>query len=434
MRPTHDLMRDIFPSSFPDRLKDTCRHIGIEDEFVVVDDKGEMCDVSVIFPHMINYGWKPKHDAVTQVLVGVEQNGIEVGLDVGVSQLEISYPHVNTLHEHASRAQSTIHLVDKLLAMHGFHRIVDYSAHPVTVPTRDHWAPKGRGYHFRDFFPPCVHAQTASASSQIHLDVTRDELLPAMELFLSIPGILVALGANSPVWAGVRDPEGMLASRQAFWYRFAIPSGYRGNVIAGSESGKPKGGCATMGDLISTMEWTTFLAHVVGNTLRTSTLSFVETCPAEMTKADFIDALKNHEGTMWWDVRPRIAYSTVEIRPTCQGKNALGIHAFCLGLMENIDKALAFVRSTFTFEEWRNFYLLEALRDGMRAPKAQELAFALCVIAREGLSKRGMHEEDFLDDVEKQIASGDSPGHAKLAAFERGGTEELLKGIFSHQP
>ncbi len=425
-------MRDVFPSSFPDFLQNPCRHVGIEDEFIVVDEYGRMCDVAVIFPHLMKLGWRPKRDPVTQALIGVEQFGIEVGLDVGVSQLEISYPHVNTLHSHAAQAKSTLHLVDQLLCIHNLHRLVDYSAHPVTVPTRDHWAPKGRGQHFRDFFPPSVHAQTASASSQIHLDVARAELIPAMRLFLSIPGILVAFGGNCPVWAGARDPELMLASRQAFWYRFTVPSGHAKNVLAGYE--QYPDGFFSMEDLMRCIESASFLTHVVKDRLHTSALPFKESCPKEMTEEDFRDALKNHEGTLWWDVRPRIAYGTIEIRPACQGKNALSIHAFCLGLMENLERALAFVESVGSFGDWRTFYLNDALRYGMHAPGARERAHALLAIAKEGLRRRNVQEEMFLDALEEQIDSGDSPGHAKLAAFERGGAGAFLAEIFSHQP
>lgn len=429
---SHDLMRDVFPNSFPEHLKDVCRHVGIEDEFVVVDSKGEMCDVSVIFPHLMQLGWRPKHDAVTKALVGVEQFGIEVGLDVGVSQLEISYPHVNNLHSHVVQVKNTLQIVDQLLASHGLHRLVDYSVHPITIPTRDHWAPKGRGQHFKDFFPSCVHTQTASASSQIHLDVTREELVPALQLFLTIPGILTALGANSPVWAGERDPEGMLASRQAFWYRFAVPSGHAKNVLVGMDSNERI--FSSLEELISCIESATFLVHVVKDTLRTSSLPFGETYSTEISEEDFKDALKNHEGTLWWDVRPRIAYSTIEIRPACQGKNALGIHALCLGLMENLEKALAFVQSAGSYQDWRGFYLQGALKNGLHTPGARERAYALLAIAKEGLRKRNFHEEEFLIGIEQQLESGDSPGHAKLAAFNRGGSVELLREIFSHQP
>lgn len=430
---------ELFRQAFPESPKHDVRHVGIEEEMVVVDARGEMGNVPSILPLLVEQGWTAKNDPVTGALITVKKDDIEISTDIGVGVLEVSFPHVPTLHIHAEQRESVLALVDTTLERFGFRRIRDYSAQPVTVPLREHWAAKGRGYFFRDFFCPAVHAQTASASSQCHVDATIGEVVPALEMFLSLTCVFTALTANAPVWAGALDPEGMLASRQRFWDRFTVEHGFWNNVYVGSPprdaseyelAGRPP---RSLEELAQFATYAPFIVWVKGDKLETSTTPFgtwAAQQDGELTPDVFLDAFKNHEGTLWWDARPRVPYGTIEVRPACQNAEPLAHHALTLGLMENLEVALRFAREFMVYSEWRAMRM-NALKDGIRVPGMRRLCELAIAIAREGLKRRGFDEEIYLEPLMQRVRDNASPGHAKRYAFNHGGIDALLELILT---
>lgn len=422
-----------FSDAFADRLENGERKIGIEEEYAVVNQYGIGGFVGKIFPDFLALGWDPKYDSVTGALVGVSKDEIEIGYDVGIFQLEVGFPPNRDLIEHATMRIKTFALVDGILAKYGLFRLKDYGAQPITAPQRDHWADKGRGNHFKDFFCDLVHAQTSSASSQIHLDVRKSELIPALKVLNSLAGPLIALGANSPFWGGAHDPQSMLAARQVFWYRFLENYGFWNNIFIGPYLSNPQGALGSLprniNELMGFISNTKFIVGVKGGKLLTPNMLFGEWLKSqgELSSLEYKDALKNHEATIWWDARPRVAYGTIEVRPACQGENALARHAFCLGLVSNLYAALELVNRR-SYKEWR-YMKFDALRKGLYARGGIVEATKLAVsIAHEGLVRRGYGEEVFLDfDSVLSQDRPESPGHKKLRVIERGGVEALIE-------
>ncbi len=426
-----DRVRRLYEDAFPTRL-DGPRRVGFEDEFAVVDAEGGMADVAVIFEDFPRDVWKPKRDAVLGTLIGVRRpDGLEIGLDVGRGTLEIGWPPVADLHDHVRLRADILAGVDARLASHGFVRLEDYACQPRTLPAPEGWARKARADIFRTLFVPDVHLQTLSASAQIHVELARGEVLPALELFLAVSPVLIALNANSPVWGGALDPEGMLAARQDFWNRFTTNHGFWGNVLCGTEPAQhpPR----TFAALAAIACRAKFLVRIDGGRAECPQAPFGAWAARdgrEWTDDAFRAAFLDHEGTLWWDARPRAAYGTVEVRPMCQTRDALASRALVLGLAENLDAALAHVRGAGSFAWWRDRQD-DAQRAGLSDEGLRSRARRLVQIAKDGLARRGLGEEEFLAPLRGPLETGRSPAHAKKDLFLQYGLGGFLRHLMA---
>ncbi|MBI5794346.1 hypothetical protein HZA87_04700 [Candidatus Uhrbacteria bacterium] len=435
-QPVRTFVQQLIEGAFPTELFGP-RHTGPEEEFIVVDAQGYAVDISPLFHDLMKDGWKPKQDAVTGATVGVHRNDLEVGMDVGYGTLEIGFPHVGNLFNHVGVRADILGFLDGRLADHGFFRLQDYAIQPRTFPSEKLWAPKGRGEIFRRLFPPTVHMNTLTASSQVHIDVTRDEVVPVLEMFLALSAVFIALNANSPVWAGQPDPEGMLATRQDAWYRFTVDHGYWDNVLCGPPSSngaaRTEQAPSSFAELAEFLINAPFIVRVHGRSVESPGASFMNWSAREngnLSEPKKRNAYLNHEGTVWWQARARVTFGTIEVRPSCQNKDAVASDALALGLVENLENALAFVRSSKTHQDWRALQRT-ALMQGLRSPTLAKAAHHVLTLADEGLRYRGLGEEVLLAPLKQRVLDSTSPAHRKLAVFEKGGINALVEHLIA---
>ena len=419
---------DIYQTSFPESL-DGPRTIGPEEEYIIVDRNGQPGFVSHIYPELIRQDWEPEFDPITGYIVAVKSGKLCIGTDVGVSQLEIGFSPVTNLIDHEEERQGLLEVVDDLLKSVGLIRIRDYGAHPIAKATRDLWAPKVRSLFFRDHLVDSVHPQTISAASQCHFQVALDEIVPVIKVLDALSGVFIALSANSPVWSGQLDPDHSLAARQLFWERFTIDHGYKNNVWL--QKPYPK----DLEELVRRTTKATFLLYLRDQELEVPGCTFQNwaTQHGEIDLDRLHDAYQAHMGTLWWNVRPRTCYGTVERRICCQSYLALPLHALTLGLIENLDQAIAFLDQHRPDSGWRQFYR-ETLYHGLDTNPNGETALLcqdLIEIAEAGLVERGFGEQVLLYPLDQLIDSGHSPAHDKLEIFEREGAEGLLRHLLT---
>ncbi len=411
-------------NSFPNELVRAYRQVGVEEEFVVVNNRGEMGTVPLIFPELIKAGWEAKHDPITGYLIGVQRGNVVVGTDVGVGVLEIGFSPQRDLHAHIVERSAIMAIVDSHLAAFGLHRVDNYAVQPITTPAYEHWAQKVRGLHFRKLFCRAVHAQTASAASQTHVEVTRSEVAPVMEVLHQAAGVFIAFTANSPIWDGVLDPDKILAARQVFWERFTISHGYSKNIKL---SETPTG----LDDVARLFCEARFIVHVDDNKLITPDVPFQDWVSGqnELEPEAFVDAFEGHSGTLWWNARPRTCYGTIENRVCCQNTEAIAHHALCLGLVENHRDVLRYLRK-FDAEVWARGYY-DTLRNGMRCSFAREFCSQLYEFASAGLQIRGFGEDVLLDPLAERIKDEFSPAHEKLDVYKGGGIFALVEFLMT---
>jgi len=434
LKPAESFVLDLFSGAFPNTL-DHPRRVGAEEEYIVVNKSdGTMADTLMILPAMVAGGWAPKFDAVTKELVGVRKGETEVGTDVGVGTLEVGFPPVINLLDHLPTREEILHEVDQYLAQRGMWRLDDYAVQPVTVPRLEHWSPKGRGNFFRAFFSRDVDVQTASAASQVHVEVTLEEVVPVLEMLLALSSVLVALNANAPIWGGKIDPLGMMAARQHFWDRFTPQKGCWSNVHVGLPKFEPPYAEQPPSSLRQLAEWlcgTRFLVHIEKGQLITPNMPFGNWCAEQedkLNEAQLRSAYESHEGTLWWDARPRVPFGTIEVRPSCQNIHAVSSDALVLGLVENWRNALDHVRHSCTHEDWRRLRF-QCLKEGLRARGAVEAARNTLTLAKEGLLRRGFGEEKLLLPLYRRVDNLASPGLEKLHIYNDGGMPALLRHL-----
>jgi len=411
-------------SSFPDKLRQAYRKVGVEEEFVVVNELGEMGTVPLIFPELVKIGWEAKHDPITGYLIGVGHGDVVIGTDVGVGVMEIGFSPQRDLFAHLMERSEVLSLVDSQLASFKLRRLDNYAVQPLTIPAFEHWAQKIRGLHFRKLFCNAVHAQTASAASQTHVEVTKDELASVMEVLHLSAGIFIALTANSPVWAGSVDPDGALAARQVFWERFTIGHGYSKNIRFDGLPGNLR-------DVAEFFCQARFIVHVEDNKLITPDVPFGKWVVAqeELDMDGFVDAFESHSGTLWWNARPRTCYGTIENRVCCQNSEAVAHHALCLGLVENYKNVLSYLRQS-ELTVWISGYR-ETLRGGMRCAFARDFCKMFLDLANIGLVNRGFSEETLLAPLYERVDDGFSPAHEKLGVYKGGGISALIEFLMT---
>lgn len=435
-KPAQQFVQDLLESAFPTHLSGP-RKVGPEEEYPVIDSSGYLGDLTPLFVSLVEDGWKPKHDSITGVLIGVTQDQLEIGMDVGRGTLEIGFPPVSNLYDHLPVRREILDLVDRILATQGLYRLNDYAIQPRTLPGPELWALKGRAEFFKGYFPSSVHMQTLTASSQVHVDVTRSEALRALEVMLALSPVLIALNANSPIWASSKDPHARLATRQSCWYDFTINHGHWNNVFCGrphkAPEEWPEQAPMDFSELAAFISHSPFVVHAHNKIVEGPGVSFEdwynENAPHLSDELKRV-AYLNHEGTIWWDARLRPSYKTIEVRPCCQNKDAVAKDALILGLIENLDQAHAFIRKGGAYHTWRHFER-NAIQEGLHAFNMPLIANIIIQIAEEGLQRRGMNEEYLLQPLNVRVLSGTSPAHEKLNVFEQAGIDGLIHHLIN---
>ena len=135
----------------------------------------------------------------------------------------------------------------------------------------------------------------------------------------------------------------------------------------------------------------------------------------------------------WFNARLVPKYSTIESRMCCQQppNESLTSAAVALGMIENLEAAKALMDS-YPIETWKKIRRqtaessIKAMIDGESIiPLLQQLL----AVAAEGLKKRGMQEEVFLQPMFDRLQKQKSPADVAIEAFEAGGMQGLLKQV-----
>ncbi len=99
--------------------------------------------------------------------------------------------------------------------------------------------------------------------------------------------------------------------------------------------------------------------------------------------------------------------------------------AYCLGIMENIEKVEELVKEK-TWEEWRALRL-ETMKSSMEVDEAVEVIEKLLPLAKEGLEKRGLGEEVYLEPLFERLEKKESPAMRAIQDFEDKGLDDFIE-------
>jgi gamma-glutamylcysteine synthetase len=261
---------------------------------------------------------------------------------------------------------------------------------------------------------------TTTAADQTHVDIARAELLDAINWMNLLSAPLIALCANSSVYAG-----------------------RAGQFLSGREGLLRELGQARYGmtprrfdDL---EEFIRYLCNYrcfilpEGSGFKQINRPFAKYLPRSAESKRF-DEFLFHEHYVWNSARARVANSTIEVRPACQQPpgESLAANAVILGWVESLSEVAAFFTDALGDRAWplMQQYRRAAIRDGLEAKEpAPQFIRRLVEIAQAGLSRRGRGEEKFLAPVWKRVERHAAPGIRARTVLRESGMGALLEEI-----
>ncbi|MGH2373938.1 MAG: glutamate-cysteine ligase family protein [bacterium] len=338
--------------------------------------------------------------------------GYEV--EMGRATVEVVLPPAVDLHELETVSAEAIGRLVRAAASRGM-LVLGYGIQPRTPRSSRLMTPKQR-YRalFRAVGGAWLHF-TTTASDQVHVDVSRDELMDAVNVLNVLSGPIIALTANSSVYAG--RPGRFVSGREGL---LAALGGYRHGMT-------PK--------RFSSLE--EFMAFICGQTcyvLKQDGRYVPYGRPFTSYLAAHgpdLGAYLIHEHYMWNSARPRSQHGTIEIRPACQQPpdEPLAASALALGFVEAMNDAWAYLCERLGPDPWPAMvaYRRAAVRDGLRASEpAPGFLAGLVDLAEVALSRRGRGEERYLVPIRARLESGVLPADRVTTLFQRDGVAAFI--------
>lgn len=443
---------------FRPREKGQLRGVAVEFEFPTVSmPTGQAIGYDVlrrVFQELGDEGWDLHQDTGTGEVVEAVQSitggrgrfGFDkdvIGTDLGLCTIETALTPEESIHKLQSHYERIKTILLPILDAANA-KILGYGIQPLSLPTRELMANKGR-YRFlvNDSANRFVdqrmgvddHLSALTAATQCHLDIYRDEAIPAVNAMNGLAPLLCALTANSPVWRGKIDPEwldvreilnDMALSTRIF--QTGIPDLFRDyeDYVQRVLSFKPY--MVKRGEeFIKVLERSSF-----GHFMACGKNNHGETVAGERIP---IEALPQdvffHAGFVWWTARLALMHGTLEIRPCAMQPDdaMLSVAALSLGLVENLAKATE-LHQRYKHHSWKNLRF-DALRHGMRAEiegvPIAPLVVEMLEIAKEGLQERELGEEVYLEPLFERAAKKETPAEKVRRIFTTDGIQGLLE-------
>lgn len=411
-----------FEASFREVLR-PLRKIGKEAEFPVVTRDGRAADVTAILQKLVaEEKFAPRYDGT--VLVAAQRDGLEIAIEVGRGTIELAMPPCDDLWELQKNYADAITLTVRVAESVGAY-LFGFGIQPRTRPSIALMTARP---HYRALYgaigAPWLKL-TTTAADQTHVDIARTELLDALNYLNLTSAPLIALCANSSVYAGragtfVSGREGLLKAL--------------GETRYGMTPRKFK----SVGDFIRYLcDYKCFVLsekhhYKKFNLPFTNYLTQISRRSAD--RNDRFEEFLWHEHYVWNSARARVKTSTIEVRPACQQPRdaPLAANALILGWVESLPQLAAYFGEAFGDNAWdtMRLYRRAAVRDGLKAREPiKGLVRELVRIAEEGLRKRGRGEEKFIAPMWERLERKENPGMRARKIFEREGMEGLLDEV-----
>lgn len=415
----YQTLADRFLSAFAAQIVGT-RTVGRELEFPVVASDGQAGDVRRMWDLLLAYGdLTPKTDAGTPHLV-VEATGSEGSftIEVGVGTMEINTRPCRTLFEVKEIAERAVHRLVRTASAYGW-MVLGYGIQPLTAPSLAIMTPKQRYQSLYRAMGAEWLWYTVTAADQCHVAITRDEAIPMLNFGNLISPVLIAFCANSPVASGMLTPfcsarEGQHLQIHANEHRHGMPL----RPFADAEDFVRR--IAQARHLIRRAD------HVV--------------VPGRRPFADYLrehgadwDAFLFHEHYVWNSARSRAAYSTVELRPSCQQPwpEHMAAAALSVGLVEGRREIEEYIQAALGAGYWETMrdWHRQVIRTGLAAAQPAPLFLPTILgMAQAALRRRGFGEEVLLAPLWERWERRENPAQRARRIFISDG----LNGLLAH--
>ena len=404
-----------YAARFRETLRPT-RMIGREAEFPIVYPDGRAGDVLQLWkPLLAGGGFAPRYDdpdARTLIVALTGPDGT-VEVEVGRATVELvlgPYEDLWQLAEGSSRL--LLHVIE---AVHQVGmRALGFGIQPRSRASRALMTPKRRYGYFAQAVGRAWWHFTATAADQVHVDISRAELVDAVNTLNLLSAPLIALTANSSVYAG--RPGRYLSGREGLL-------GALGEGRAGM----------TPGPFLSVEEFVRHICRYPCYVLRRDGGFRRYNRPFEeylQAHGPDINAYLWHEHYTWNSARPRAHNSTLEIRPACQQphREPLVVAALALGWVEARAEVQAFLQDALP-DPWTTMrrYRRAAILRGLRAEEpVKHFVEGVLHIAEGGLRRRGRGEESFLGPLWERLEQRTTPGDRAREVMRSQGVAALI--------
>jgi len=424
------------------------RRVGAELKFPLVNLNGSAASfetVCALWDYLKKRGWQPVEDTMTGKIIGAkkpgEQNDTVASCETGFCKSEFSLAHVANLFD---LDRSVRALREELCPFFETHRVrfLGYGIQPVTPPSKRLLMKKSRTSVWDKVFgsnrvlPPedgdDVNLFTINAASHVHVSVSQQEGIPAVNVLNGFAGAQIALTAHSNIWKGRIDPQYKCVAEK-FW-NWWMPDAKR--------VGMPEKSFEDLEDYIRTIaRFRPVYVRRVGKPIvltryrtfeeyyQTGRAVGLDSVGREISfipqKAD-IDV---HSTCYWYNARIS-RYYTVENRVNDQQppNDLICVAALTLGLVSALSEA----NEELSRYDWKDLRAAReaACRDALAGCvdgiSLADLAERMLNLAWLGLRKRGLGEERFLEPREERLRKRTCPADDAARLFERGGMDTLL--------
>lgn len=412
-----------FAAGFPLEMP-ALRTVGREAEFPIVAADGEAVDARRLWQTLlINPQLEPEYGASAlgqrDFIVGLKGPDFSYALEVGLGTIEISTRPCNNLFEVQEIMRSAVaHLVSA--AARASWRVLGYGVQPRSRPSLRIMSPKQRYLSlYRAMADPWLW-YTVTAADQLHVAISRGEMVRMLNYGSLITPIIIALCANSPVYAGKESPycsarEGVMAAIRANEHRHGmLPRPMR-----------------DLADFVETISQVTYLIVRAGGEIVPSSIPFTEYLREH--GADY-PAFLFHEHYIWNSARLRAAYGTIEMRPACQQPwtETMAVAALNLGLIEAEAAIHPLIIDELGEEYWGRMrtYHQQVIRFGLDAPQpAPDLLRRVLGLAETALARRGCGEERLLTPVWRRLDRRQNPAQRARIVFRHDGMAGLIDHV-----
>ncbi len=406
-----------FEACFPERLPGP-RTVGREAEYPVVTADGQAGDGRRVFQALqATDGFRASTDSGNpDLVVRLDGPGYSYTLEVGLGTIEVNTgpcPHLFQLQEQHRRAVQRLRQACQALG----YRLLGYGIQPLTPPSRALMTPKQRYQVLHQAMGESWLWYTITASDQLQVDIARPELVHMVNYGNLITPVVIALCANSPVYAG--RESGLCSAREGRMLAIYSEEQRHGMIRRPFRD---------MTDYVATMSQSLCFMLREGERYRVYNRPFTEYLAEH--GPDF-DAFLFHEHYIWNSARARTAYGTLELRSACQQPwdEHMAAAALYLGLVEAADQVTSYLEGLFGAELWPRMhaYHRQAIATGLAGPEPVSGFLAqLLTLAQRALERRGWGEESLLRPLFRSLAARENPAQRILARFRSQGLAGLL--------
>lgn len=378
------------------------------------------------------------------------KTGDILSYDCSYNNLELSFgkgKDINTLYERFKRYYKYL---EKELSEYNY-TLTGMGVNPYRIYNKNVPIPNGRyrmlfhhlnSYKKYEEMPKHFHDYpgygTFSSASQVQLDVDYDDLLVTIEAFSKLEPVKALLFSNSVL---LGEHEELLCCRDAFWENST-------HGINPHNIGMFECEFESIEDLMAYIQSTSiYCVERDEKYINFPPINIMEYFKKDFVTGEYFDGREYKE----IDVIPRIEdidylrtfkfedltfRGTIEFRSVCCQpiKDSMLVAAFHLGLIkqahklkEIFDHDYVIYHHGYTATELRKMFVRSDIPDFVNLDELYELAKKVVDLSREGLVKRGLGEEKYLEPLYERISSRTNPAKRMLKLLEGGqNLEEIV--------